>query len=76
MDDALRLVDGTHADPARVRAEVGPNLVERALDAGVEVVGMQVVQDQEVADDLVVCELSRRVVGPRVVSSTCSRPAP
>ena len=40
----------------RRRPEVGANAVQRGLDAGVDVVRVQVVQHQEAADDLVVGE--------------------
>ena len=55
MRDAL-LVDAEVFDTAGVRPEVGTNAVQRGLDAGVDVVRVQVVQHQEAADDLVVGE--------------------
>ena len=53
MDDAV-LVDAGQGHATGVRTQVGPHLVQGALHAGVDVVGVQVVEHQQRADQLVV----------------------
>ena len=50
----------------RVRAEVRADLVERPLHAGVDVVGVQVVEHQQVADQLVVGQAAYGVRADRL----------
>ena len=66
----------TSVDAAGVRAEVGAHPVERGLDAGEHVVGVQVVQHEQVADQLVVGEPADQVVSPAVADDPRIRSSP
>ena len=60
-------VDAEQLDTPRVGAEVGTHPVERGLHAGEHIVGVQVVQHEQVADDLVVREPAHQVLPDGVV---------
>ena len=78
LRDAV-VVDAEELDPAGVRAEIRTHLVQRRLHPGVDVVGVQVVQHQQVRHQVVVGEPAHDLAaaGPSARSATMrSSPAP
>ena len=69
-------VDLEQLDVAVVLGEERPDRLERALDARLDVVGMQAVHDQQAPDELVVDEALARSAGASSDASATMRSSP